>query len=225
MISTTAICDQYAWLYTTLAVPAGTWDHLIPVDGAYAAVKRVAGVDYVMFRGSVTPMDWLEDLEHFALPVLDELLGLVHPGFRKGVMEIQAPLDDLVGDYVIAVGHSLGAGHAALYAAYRRAQGKPVDGLVMFGEPKPAADRVAQLLAGVSVQSFRNADKSGHDYVTDVPFTLLPEFPYRHVKEPLTDVWHSPRADDPWLAFRYHHFGHYCRAFGCGGVAALSLPT
>lgn len=224
MLTITAICDLYAYLYTSLPVPAGTWDHIIPVDGAYAAIKRVDGIDYVMFRGSRTFLDWIDDFDDMAIPVSDAILGPVHPGFRIGVQQVKDQIDALVGEHVVIVGHSLGAGHAALYAGYRVASAKSVDAVIMFGEPRPGGPKLSALLAKTIVKSFRNADKNGHDYVTDVPRALLPEIPYQHVREPLTDVWHSPRADDPYLIFKYHHFGHYCRAFGCGSNVALSLP-
>lgn len=226
MLTITAILDQYAWLYQdTLPEPPGTWDHVIPVDGAYAAIKRVDGTDYVMLRGSVTFLDWLEDFEDCALPYPDPVLGDVHPGARQGVLEVKDQIDALVGEHVVFVGHSLGAMHAALLAGYRAAVGKPVDALIMFGEPRSGGARLSAILANTMVQSYRNADMNGHDIVTDVARNIPPLLPYQHVKDPLTDCHHSPRADDIWLAFRYHHGGHYCRAFGCGGVAALSLPT
>lgn len=221
MLTTTAICNLYAWIYTHLPVPAGTWDHLLPVAGAYGAIKRVDGVSYVAMRGSFDGIDWVEDFFQLSIPINDPILGPVHPGARFGVLEIKPIIDDLVGDDpVVFVGHSLGAMHAALLAGYRAAAGKRVDGLVMFGEPKTGGPQLSSILAKTPVQSFRNADKDGHDRVTD--YSILS--PYQHVRSPLTDCWHSPRANDLWLIFRYHHFGHYCRAFGCGSPQALSLP-
>jgi pimeloyl-ACP methyl ester carboxylesterase len=222
VLTVTAILDQYAFLYSP-TTPGANWDHIVPVNGAYAAIKRVDGTDYVMFRGSLTFLDWIEDFDHFALPIIDQILDAVHPGFREGVLEIADPLNDLVGDHVVAVGHSLGAGHAALWAGYRIAAKKPVDGLVMIGEPRPGGAKLSQLLAQTEVQSFRNTDPKGHDLVTDVPPTLAPLLPYQHVKTPLTDVSCPPAAEDLWLAFKYHHFQLYARAFGCAGPAAIAL--
>lgn len=224
MLTPTAICDQYAWIYTSLPIPAGTWDHIIPVDGAYAAIKRVNNIDYVMFRGSTTFMDWRQDFEDAALPIDDDLLGPVHPGFRAGVLLIKDLIDALVGPDVVIVGHSLGAGHAAIYGGYRMASGNLVTAMVLFGEPKAGGPQLADLLSTVPVQSFRNANADGHDLITDVPFSDPPQLPYRHVREPLTDCRHDPSPLDPWLVFKYHHMGHYCRAFGCGTPQALSLP-
>jgi len=36
----------------------------------------------------------------------------------------------------VIVGHSLGAGHALIYAGLRAAAGKTVDGLLLFGCPR-----------------------------------------------------------------------------------------
>lgn len=223
MLTTTAICDLYANLYTSLSVPAGTWDHVIPVDGAYAAIKRIDNIDYVMFRGSVTLIDWIEDFDDCALPFADSILGGVHPGARLGALAIKDQIDSLVGDHVVFVGHSLGALHAAVAAGYRVAAGKPLDAVILFGEPRPGGPKLSALLANTFTQSFRNADAGGHDIITDVARALPPLLPYQHIKDPLTDVCGAPDPHDPWLAFRYHHFGLYCKAFGCGGTAALSL--
>lgn len=230
MLTTTAVCDQYAWLYqTSVPEPAGTWDHVLPVDGAYVAVKRIENIDYVMFRGSLTFLDWWDDFDHFALPFDDPLLGPVHPGARDGVIVVEDEINRLIGDHVVVVGHSLGAMHAVLYAGYRIAAGKSVDGLVLFGEPRAGGLKLAQLLqnsvGAQNIQSFRNARPKGtpHDLVTDVPFVMQPDLPYCHAKDPLTDVYREPNPFDPWLLMAWHHFGAYCRAFGCGGVAAQSL--
>lgn len=234
MLTITAICDQYAWLYSNLPIPPGTWDHLIPVDGCYTAIKRIDGISYVMFRGSTTFRDWIDDFDHFAIPFNDPILGDVHPGARDGVLTVNDQINAMLGDdcQVVIVGHSLGAMHAALYAGYRVAADLPVEALVMFGEPRPGGAQLSKILAGVLVQSFRNARPANplgspvaHDLVTDVPRALPPDLPYQHVSDPLIDVYHEPRMDDLWLLFKWHHFGHYCHAFGCGGVAALSLQT
>lgn len=223
MLSITQVCDQYAALYCTAPIVGVTWDHVIPTDGAYVAVKRVDGIDYVMFRGSTTLLDWIDDFDDCALPFNDPVLGDVHPGARLGVLAVRGALDGFVGPHVVCVGHSLGAMHAAIYAAYRVASGKPVDAVIMFGEPRPGGPNLSAILANTHVESYRNADAHGHDIVTDVARSLPPMLPYQHVKEPLTDVHIPPRGDDIWAAFKYHHFCLYARAFGCGGPAPNAL--
>lgn len=221
MLTVTAICDLYAWFYTSLPVPAGTWDHLLPVDGAYAAIKRIDGIDYVMLRGSETAIDWALDFLNFAVPFKDPILGDIHPGARFGVEEIRPIIDDFVGDHVVFVGHSLGALHAAQLAAYRVATSKPVDALIMFGEPKPGGPKLSKILANTHVESYINQDRHGHDEVTDV----APFAPYQHVRDPLTPCWRSPDPLDPWLGFKYHHFRLYAESMGAAGPAVLSLPS
>jgi len=219
-----AIADQYAWLYTSLPAPDNTWDKIIPTDGAYVAVKNVAGTDYVMFRGSTTFLDWIEDFAAFAIPLETDALGGVHPGFYSGTIAVRTVLDRFLGPKVVLVGHSLGAGHAALYAGLRLAAGKPVDKLIMFGEPRAGGAKLASVLTPLAVESYRNADSNGHDLVTDVPVKIQPLLNYQHPRE-LIDVSHSPSVNDKWGLFRYHHMGHYARALGATGPAALSLPV
>lgn len=234
MLTVTAICDQYAWLYQgKLSEPPGTWDHVFPVDGCYAAVKRFGGIDYVMFRGSTTFMDWIMDFKDCAIPFDDPILGDVHPGAREGVLQVRDQINAVISDCsVVIVGHSLGAMHAALFAAYRVAANLGVEGLVMFGEPRSGGPQLSKILAGVDVQSFRNADGApppgddrAHDLVTDVARALPPILPYQHVRGLLTDCWRGPRPGDLWGPFSWHHFRLYAEAFGAAGPAVLALPS
>lgn len=224
MLTITAICDQYAWLYQDkIPEPPGTWDHLLDIDGSYTAIKRVDGIDYVCFRGSTTFKDWWQDFDDFAVQAQDPVLGGVHPGARDGVIVVKDKIDALVGSNVVIVGHSLGAMHAAIYAGYRVAAGQPVDALVMFGEPRTGGPKLSAILANTYVQSFRNADPHGHDLITDVARSLPPMLDYRHVRDPLTDCWKSPPPDDRWGIFGFHHFKLYAQAFGAAGPAVLAL--
>jgi pimeloyl-ACP methyl ester carboxylesterase len=216
------IADQYAWLYTDLPVPAGTWDHLITTDGCYVGIKKAYGIDYVMFRGSTTFLDWIEDFAHFALPYDDSMLGGVHPGFRLGVLSVEDQLNALVGPNVVCVGHSLGAGHALIYAGFRLAMGKSVDQLVLYGAPRAGGTKLNRLLDKPEITNYRNEDESGFDLVTKVPFSVPPMIVYYQPRV-FTDVTAHPDPDDPWTVFKYHHFGLYCRALGADGPAAQSL--
>lgn len=227
MLIDVEVADRYAWLYSPLPTPDGTWDHV--VDGAldaYAGIKAIGGAHHVMFRGSTTFLDWVADFAHLALPFPDEALGPVHGGFRDGVALVKDEIDEIVGDDspLVVAGHSLGAGHAALYAGYRRAAGKRVDALVLFGEPKAGMGRLADLLADVPIRSYRNADAAGHDLVTDVPYTIPGILDYEHPRA-LIDVSRPPPPNDAWSLFAYHHFGLYCAALGAVGPAAASLST
>lgn len=234
MLTVTAIADIYAWLYADIPIPPGTWDHVIPVDGAYTAIKRVDGISYVMFRGSTTFLDWIMDFEDCALPFNDQALGDVHPGARDGVLRVKDQINSILGDgcQVVIVGHSLGAMHAALFAGYRVAADLPVEALVMFGEPRSGGPKLSEILKGVLVQSFRNAEGGhppgapiAHDLVTDVARSLPPILIYQHVRDPLTDCWRGPQPGDRWGPFSWHHFRLYAEAFGAAGPGVLSLPS
>lgn len=231
MWSATAICDQYAWLYTSLPVPVGTWDHIIPVDGAYCAIKIVDGIAYVCWRGSTTEKDWLEDFQNFAIPVDDPTLGLVHPAVAS-VRAILPQIRQLIGKLpVVVVGHSLGAIHAGQAGALLIAEDVKVLWVLMFGEPRSSGPTLSKIYidAKVPTTSYRNATPGGgHDDVTDVPEKIVigpVDFPYQHVRDPLADCRSDPPALDEWGPFAWHHFCLYCRAFGCGGQAAISLTA
>jgi len=221
-LTTEQICDQYAWLYTDLPTPVGCWDHIIDLDGCYTGIKKVDGIDYVMFRGSTTFIDWIEDFAHFALPFPDGVLGGVHPGFRLGVLAVKDKIDGLVGDKVVCVGHSLGAGHAQLYAGYRMASGRPVQRIVVFGSPRPGCTVLSNLLTPIPIDSYRNTDDNGVDLVTKVPFAAPPMINYVQTRN-FIDVKAVPANNDSWLVFKYHHFALYCEAFKAHGTAAQSL--
>lgn len=231
MLTVTAILDQYAWVYSNLIPPAGTWDLQITMDGGVNGLKvEPDGTVGVHIHGSEDLSDWEHDFSHFALPVDHPSLGPVHPGFLAGALTIKPVIDQFAGERPIAFyGHSYGAGRASILAALRVTEGKPVARLEQFGEPKAGGPKLRSILANVPGESHRNAKPNGdaldHDLVTDVPFNLGQDIPYCSVREKLTDCYHQPRANDPWLFFKWHHAGHYARAFGCGGAAALSLST
>lgn len=227
MLTVTAILDSYAWLYTSLPIPAGTWDLEITLDGGLNGLKvEEDGSVGAYIHGSEDPSDWDHDFSHFALPVDHPALGPVHPGFLAGATAIKPQIDAFAGDRpIVYVGHSYGAGRAAILACLRILEGKPVKRVVLFGAPRAGGPNLSNILIDAKVpgESYRNRDANGHDLVTDVPFNLGPGAPYQNFI-PLTDCCHSPRLDDPWVFFRYHHAGHYARAFGCGAPQALSLP-
>jgi fermentation-respiration switch protein FrsA (DUF1100 family) len=225
MLTITAILDQYAFLYANLPVPEGKWDLVISADGGANGIKvEDDGTVGVYVHGSENPQDWTEDFDHFALAVNHPKLGQIHPGFLSGALLIKSQIDAFAGSRPIAYyGHSYGAGRSSVLAGLRLTEGLPVARVVLFGEPMAGGPKLSEIVASVSVESYRNADANGHDFVTDVPFRFMPDNPYQPLKAPRVDCHHSPSPNDPWLLFKYHHLKNYCYAFGCGGAAPLSL--
>src|ERR1019366_158794 len=128
MLTVTAACDQYAWLYSSLVAPVGTWDYTTPLDGGRNGIKiEPDGSVGSHIHGSEDPMDCLHDFDHLAWPVNHPILGPVHPGFLSGALLIKPWIDQIAGDRPVAYyGHSYGAGRAAILAALRVTEGKPV---------------------------------------------------------------------------------------------------
>lgn len=206
------IADLYARIYED-PVPSDFFDNIIPQDGCFVAIKTVEGVPYVCFRGSTTLLDWFEDFNAFAAAIFYPGIGFVHNGFLAGVLLVRDQLDALLtrGAPPVIVGHSLGAGHAFIYAGLRAAKCTSLGGVVAFGEPRPGFDTLGHTLAPIPTRSYRNMDKDGHDLVTDVPMKIEPLLNYRHPKS-LIDVTASPDPDDHWGVLRYHHFSLYQKA-------------
>lgn len=106
--------------------------------------------------------DWLRDLD--AVPVWDRQIGYVHQGFRDGALLILPWLRGIDRPLTLT-GHSMGGAIAILAAAYLRAGGVPVAGVVTFGAPRAGGALVQHLLSAVPVRQFRHAG----DPVPDVP--------------------------------------------------------
>jgi Lipase (class 3) len=161
----------------TLAVysdplPPGPWCGEWRKDGAWCAVWREGDVDVVVFRGSVTLLDWIEDADA-AIRVVDPEIGECAAGFLIGMRAVQAALDATAGRRVVCTGHSLGAAHATLYAAHRCAIGLPPEQLVVFGEPKSIGAHARSLLASVPyVRSYRNRHDPVYLVPPDIPAPL-----------------------------------------------------
>lgn len=195
------------------AQPTGYWDFLWPIDGSYCALKRAGGYDVVVWRGSTTPLDWFEDLVS-EVPIWDRELGHCAGGFLAGMRGAQSLVDAEITQPVIVTGHSLGAAHAAPYAAHLCAQGCPPVALVNFGEPRPGFERVRDLLKDVPARSYRNR----MDPVTEVPVLGTEKFDlYVHSRE-LTPLSVFPPDPDSWGDVADHHLDLYQR--GIMGLAA-----
>jgi hypothetical protein len=188
------------------------WDHLddgSDGDGVYWATKRLGPMTVVVFRGSVTAEDFARDA---AAPYwIDRDLGPVHLGFLQGMKDVWEELQPILALPWIAAGHSLGAARALILAGLASRVEMAPASVVVFGEPRPGFQRLADILKAVPIRSYRNMDADGHDLVTDVPYHLPPVWPYVHPRA-LIDVSEHPSDPSDHGPFRYHHMGLYLAA-------------
>ncbi len=171
----------------------------------------------VLFRGSKSLKDWWRDFMAVTSPYAHKVYGPVHPGFATGMdratFEISTKIDP--AKPITIGGHSLGAGRAAIYTAMLL-ENYPHDASmlrrVVFGEPKPGFQQLADYIKDVPAVSYRNGDSHFHDLVTSVPATFPPE-EYVH-PVPLTEVCAPPTGNlmDKLSVFAWHHCPLYEKA-------------
>jgi Lipase (class 3) len=129
---------------------------------------------------------------------------------------------------VFIAGHSLGAAEAVLYAYDRVERALPVDGIYVFGCPRPGNSVIGSALASVPVwRSIRNdlGRFPDYDLVTAVPFDIEECLDYAQ-PAPFEAIAEAAAPDDPWFLFRYHHSQLYqagCRKLPpTGGAVELT---
>lgn len=179
----------------------------------WGAVRGPDGVTTIVLRGSIVLKDWLRDVVAFADPFVHNVLGPVHIGFWLGMDATWAEIKaNTTGPYRV-IGHSLGAGRAAILVGLMIADGAMAVERVVWGEPLSGFQRLADLIAPVAARSYRNGDgKFMHDHVTDVPYSFPPEEFVR--ASPLIDVNVPPSG--PLIKrlglFAFHHMSLYLEA-------------
>lgn len=200
-------------IYSPTAV-TGDWDYLDlgPDDGICLALKKLDGCDVIVFRGSITVRDWVDDI--MVLPIgsigpLKTVMGNVHAGFYAGMPKVWAELKPLITQPVVVTGHSLGASRADILCGLMIADGTPPVLRVVFGEPKPGLMDFAAYIAKVPGRSYRNGNDRDHDVVTDVPM-LFPPLQFVH-PTPIVVVTAAPTGDlfSRYGLFSWHHIQLY----------------
>lgn len=173
-------------------------------DETFVGVKRFGPVDVVAFRGSTTPLDWLRNFDLF--PTFEKGVGWIGQNFEDGLPAARANLLTVLGQHVIVVGHSRGAGEATDFACDLALAGRPPLALVILAPPRTSiSSHQAELLAGVTIRAYRNKG----DPVTEVP-------PWCSHPYPLIDIDVPAPADDSWGPVAPHHSELYGQA-----IAAL----
>jgi len=186
-------------------------------SGICWASQRSEDVTDIFLRGSATFWDWVKDLMLLPAPWEHDTLGLIQPGFALGMDRCWAAIKaNTIGPWRLH-GHSLGAARADILAGLMLEEGIAPLGLVLFGEPKPGFQKLADYIASVPRHSYRNGNPTGlrgHDLVTDYPILASPPR-YVHPSK-LIDVSAVPdlKVDLEYGIFRFHHLPLYVEALG-----------
>ena len=180
--------------------PNTKWDRLWDEGSNSGIFVGLIGT-VVCFRGSVTLEDWMRDLD--ALYIDDPTIGGVHAGFAKGIAQFFASTEGIIRSGFTICGHSLGAARALIFAGYMVAAGLNPAAAITFGTPRPGFQKLTDILAPLSVRSYKNR----FDPVCDVPAPILPDFPYIHPRAQIK-VDAAPPIDEFGL-FADHHIELY----------------
>ena len=205
-------------LYNYPDSPKVGWEYLndgTDATGIYWAMVRLNGVLWIVYRGSVTKLDWERDFYTFYDPFLHDQLGPIHPGFYEGLPDtIQVALNFAKPNDIIGVtGHSLGAGRASLATGLLCIAKKIPAVRIVFGEPHSGKAELAQIVGNVSRSESYRADGGPNSTWEDVDLvTAVP--PWFDVPGPRTNVIVNPPANDPWGVWRYHHMSGYAKTIG-----------
>lgn len=213
MIEAAVLAQLCADVYTETPK---TFLHVWNFGGTVAAHEKIGDTDVVVFRGSLTPQDWVRNLEVF--PVWDSRIGFVHGGFLTGVNDVLIAMSLLVGPKVVVTGHSLGGARARILAALLAYHTIPALQCCVFGSPRPGFANMRRVLekSGTLLQSYRNRE----DPVPLVPFM---GGLYEH-----TDQWVSldaPAAPDDLEPLRDHHMVHYMEGLGKLVQSPVPVPA
>jgi len=153
-----------------------------------------SGVMVFSFEGTYNAPGWVGDF--LALGVRDHettnhpTLGFVHLDFYQSALQFIAPLAAAAKEGPIALGgHSRGAILALMAAGLLIDGGAPVIKIGAFAPPRGGGPTFIKIVTSISFCAY----KFGDDPVPEVPFTLMPAFPYEQVPlskigEPLTNA-------------------------------------
>jgi hypothetical protein len=197
-------------------------------DNVCWAMKRVNGINVIVFQGTADIAGIMRDLDAIASPFNDGEIGPVHPGAyhaAKAAFEKASSLGFTSQPYIVT-GHSLGAMEATLFAAIGAKRETPILSRVVFGEPKPGFKQLSDILKNVPGRSYVNMSQSSegawphYDAFTSVPATIWPE-EYTHPTQ-LIPVCAVPPDDDPWRFLGWHHMKLYLKAMKFNSVITVN---
>ena len=176
-------------------------------NGAVRVFKSVVGdIPNIAIEGTHDPLGWL--LDFLAVRADDNegvnhpTLGWVHAGFLASAASIIDPIESTIGNQPYTIcGHSLGGALALLLAAMLIDRGVAPVKVAAFAPPRVGAAQFVQIVRMVPCNGYL----FGNDLVPDIPFTIMPAFPYEQI--PLIMIG-KPMAD----RFACHSIANYVAA-------------
>jgi hypothetical protein len=216
MITDADIVNLNVGVYKYPDIPPTQWDFFEPgvgTKGVCYGIKRLENTDVVVLRGSDSFLDWRRDFDAWANPFSHSQLGPIHAGFLTGMIETWLDIKGRIGAKAIVSGHSLGAARAAILTGLMVCDGFKPLARVVFGEPNPGFQRLADLILGIPGRSYCNGDNNGHDLVTDTPYFIPPLLRYVH-PSPLIHLQATPTEFhiSDFGIFGYHHIKLYAQS-------------
>lgn len=210
IVKTSAFLSTAIYAYDDF--PTLTWDYLETNNplSIYWGLKTYDDIQYFVFRGSSTFLDWIKDFMAIENPFTSSPFGEVHPGFHLGTPEVYTQIKSMIKGPFVVTGHSKGAGEADNIVAAACLDNNLPLARCVFGEPRPGGKKFGNIIKDVTSFSLNNEDENGHDLFTDVPWNIWPES-YQH-PSPLLNVTASPPEIDSWGQFKYHHMQLYYAA-------------
>lgn len=171
-------------------------------------IKIIDGVAIACFRGSIGAYDWLTDLSAWAWP---SSIGWLHYGFqagtRRAAQELLTFADSRGAKDIIIGGHSLGAAHARLVAAWLVHMGRPPLACIGWGEPLSGFDKLRRWTRQIPHnRSYVNVDGNEHDSVTTVPLRF---WIFRYLRAAEIVLVSNVSSTEHWGIFRLHHIQLY----------------
>lgn len=164
---------------------------------------RADGLVMFTIEGTYSLPGWIGDF--LAIGTRDQetmnhpTLGFVHADFYQAALRFLSAVEaDARKGPVTVCGHSRGAALAAMLAGLLIDDGLAPAKIGLFAPPRAGGALFVKIVTSVPFCAYR----FGNDPVPEVPFTLLPNFPYAQV--PLTQIG----APLP-IAIHCHHIANY----------------